>query len=701
MAQNEEVLKDKGDLPLVEPVIVSGTEPTDDDLLEQGPYVDGFTKKTILGALFVAFVMMPGSIYLGLVAGTSMGSAAEWVTIILFAELSRRSFTFMKRQEIYILFYVATSLATIALANLALAGGPFAGTIWMQYLLQSPQTNVIADQIPDWVVPPVDSPGIKDRDLTNIDWWYSASKGPLSAMSLICIGQVLGRMAWIGLGYVLFRLVSDGERLPFPLAPIAAEGATALAESTDREGGFIERRKKSWRWNVFSIGACLGIIFGLVYVCLPVISGLFMAKPIMLLPIPFVDFTSKVEGFLPASLVSISFDAGMFLAGMVLPFPLIVGAFTAVMLTGVFGNPILQALGFFPHWSPGNGVLVNSMLLSFDFWLSVQLGFAGAILIIGLWSMVKVFKSFKQPKNEEEDRRRAAIPGEPPYRTACKERGDFPIWVGLALFVTATACYCYLCHLLVPGFPIWIIVIFGFITTPLMSYVSARLVGMTGMGVAVPFLKETTFILSRYKGIDIWFAPIPLADYGGSTQRFRELELTRTKFTSIIKAELLMIPVSLVSSFLFWWLFWNMSQIPSESFPFASRTWPVQARQYYLILTANISEQPLLLQAIKGAYIMWSMGIGLVLFLVLGAIGIPVSFFYGMIGGLGAPLHGILPMFIGGMIGRYYFQKKFGQAHWARYVPVVAAGFACGMGLSAMLAVASAIVSQCTRELPF
>src|SRR3990172_5563875 len=105
-------------------------EPLDKDALDQGPYVDGFTGRTVLGALFVAFVMMPGSIYLGLVAGQSLGPAAEWVTIILFAELSRRSFPHLKRQEIFILFYVASSLAAVALAHLALAGGPFAGAIW-------------------------------------------------------------------------------------------------------------------------------------------------------------------------------------------------------------------------------------------------------------------------------------------------------------------------------------------------------------------------------------------------------------------------------------------------------------------------------------------------------------------------------------------------------------------------------------------
>jgi len=155
-----------------------GTEPSqvdseDFDALERGPYVDGFNMRTVVGALFVAFIMMPGAIYMGLVAGQSLGAAAEWVTIILFAELARRSFTRLKRQEVYILFYVASGIAAVTVAHLALSGGPFACTIWNQYLKQAPETSTIAAEIPDWVVPPLDSPALQDRNLSHIDWWWS------------------------------------------------------------------------------------------------------------------------------------------------------------------------------------------------------------------------------------------------------------------------------------------------------------------------------------------------------------------------------------------------------------------------------------------------------------------------------------------------------------------------------------------------
>ena len=66
-------------------------------------FQDGFTLKTFLGTLFIALFMLPGGLYLGLVAGQGVGDAAEWVTIVLFAEVARRSYAPLRKQEIYIL----------------------------------------------------------------------------------------------------------------------------------------------------------------------------------------------------------------------------------------------------------------------------------------------------------------------------------------------------------------------------------------------------------------------------------------------------------------------------------------------------------------------------------------------------------------------------------------------------------------------
>jgi len=679
----------------------------DNDSLEQGPYVDGFSSRTVLGALFVALIMMPGAIYMGLVVGQSLGAAAEWVTIILFAELARRSFTQLKRQEVYILFYVASGIAAVTVWHLVLSGGPFAWTIWNQFLRQAPETSTIASQIPDWVVPPANSPALLDRNLTHVDWWWSKSTGILSPIFLICSAYILGRLAYFGLSYLLFRLTSDRERLPFPMANVSAEGATALAESTERQTG-TETKKEPWRRKVFSVSACFGIAFGTIYVLLPVVSGLFLAKPIMIFPIPFLDLTPNVEGILPGSLVSISFDAAIFMIGMILPFKMVVGTFCAMVVTNLIGGPLLVKLGQVPHWQPGNRLLVNEMIMRFDFWMSVHIGVGIAVFAIGIWAMIKMFTKRKKgkenapdPGDAQREANAAADPAEPPYRKPSKQRGDFPVWVCVLLFLFGIMGMCVLCHKLVPDFPIWIVIVFGFVWTPIKSYVSARMFGFTGRGVDVPFLKETVFISSGYKNIDIWFAPIPMQDFGGGAQRFRELELTRTKFTSIIKAELLMLPIIFISSFLFWWFFWKIQQIPSSSFPFAARLWPIAARQAYLIFTANGTENPLLLQALRPEVIAGSTGVALALYGGLGLLGVPVQFFYGLLGGIGVPSHVGISIFIGALAGKYYFRRKFGEKRWTKYVPVVVAGFSCGVGLAGMTGVACALIAKCVQELPY
>jgi len=633
------------------------------------PYVDGFSLRVMLGAVFVGLVMMPGSIYLGLIAGGTLGSAAQWVTIILFTEVARRSFVTLKRQEVFILYYVAGGLAGGVVAA-DLAGGPFTGFIWNQFLARSPQAQGlgIADQIPAWAVPPATSPALTSRLLFHHDW--------LIPILLVLVGQILGRMNWFGFGYVLFRLTSDAERLPFPLAPITAEGATALAETTTKE--------QSWRWPVFSTGSMIGILFAAIYIGIPASTGLILDKPIEILPIPFLDLTGNTEHVLPAALAGLSFDLGGFLFAMVLPFPMVVGIFASVMLTSVAANPVLHRLGAFPSWKPGMNLLSTKMATDFDLWMSVGIGTALAVAVLGL---VRCARSGVL-------RFRRVLP-----RPA--GRGDFPLWVGLALYGTATLAYIVLCHLLVPSFPIWILVFFGFIWTPLNSYISARMIGLTGASVSFPFLRESSFILAKYQGVDIWFAPIPLGDYGWTAQRFRELELTRTKITSLLKAELLIIPVGLVCSFLFWSFFWYLEEIPSASYPFTAKMWPLYARYQCLFMTATSSGTKWLQQAIKPAFIVSGFACGLALYGVVGLLGLPALFYYGLIGGISGWPNGAIPQFIGACVGRYVIARRLGQEKWRRYAPVLCAGYACGVGLVGMLAVGIAIISRAVSGLPF
>ena len=141
-----------------------------------------------------------------------------------------------------------------------------------------------------------------------------------------------------------------------------------------------------------------------------------------------------------------------------------------------------------------------------------------------------------------------------------KGRGDLALWIPLAIWLSVTVFYIFCvspcCHTMgacIPAkttiFPLWILVFYGLIWSPINSYVSARMIGLTGSGVSFPYLKEVSIMKSGYQYVDIWYAPIPLNDYGAFAQKFREVELTGTKFTSIIKAEALMLPIISIASF--------------------------------------------------------------------------------------------------------------------------------------------------------
>ena len=636
---------------------------------------EGFTARTVAGAFFVGFIMMPGAIYMGLIAGASLGAAAEWVTIILFSELARRSFSALTRQEIYLIYYIAGGLAGV-IGGTMLAGGPFGQLVWNQYLVQSQAAAGfgIAEHIPEWVAPPIGSDALMGRSFLHRAW--------IPPMVVLVASQFLSRVEWFTLGYILFRVTSDVERLPFPLAPVAAQGATALAES--------DEGRDSWRWRVFSVGMGIGLLFGAVYVGLPALTGLIASDPIVLLPIPWIDLTRTTETILPAAPLGIGTDLGLVLLGMVLPFWIVVGTFAAAMVHAL-GSPILYHAGMLTHWRPGMDAILTNFANDIDVWMSVYIGAGAAVGAIGL---VHAVLSVRAARRQGEHR---------PLRDTPAGRGDFPLWIAIGGYVLSTLAMIWLCVLLLEDdeFPLIFLLLFGFVVTPVISYVNARMAGLTGQLVSFPLLREGAFILSGYKGIDIWFAPIPYSDHGRRAQLFREVELTGTRFSSIIKAELLLLPLSLVCGFVFWSLVWQMEPIPSPTFQYAQTYWHLIALRQCLWYSATLGGETLFDQAIKGWWIAGSFVMAGGLFGVMSWLGWPISLVYGFVRGLGGLPHLLIPEMAGALLARYWLEPRFGTQQWRQYAPVLLAGYACGMGLVGMSAVAIALISKSVTQLHY
>jgi hypothetical protein len=652
---------------------------------EQGAFEDGFNIKSLLGALFTGVVMLPAAIYLTLMTGSSLVGAAEWVTIILFVEIAKRAFIKLKKQEIYILHIIATGIiaggATIGAAGLVLGGGPFSTAIWNQYLVQSPQAEAfgLTQYIPQWIVPPVGSEALLERTFFHRDW--------LTPIAILVIHQILFTICGFCLGYILYRLTNDVERLQFPMAPVAAEGATALAEASAKTEG--------WRWQVFSIGSMIGILFGSIYVVVPAITGLMAAVPIQLIPIPFIDKTAEIGTILPGSLFGTMTDLGVVIIGFVLPFWVVLGTFVSSILVNFVGNPILYRFGMLPTWSEGLTVVPASMATNIDFWISIGIGIAIAVALIGFWSVGKAFAERRQPLPEKGTK---DIP---------KGRGDFPIVLMFALWFLATVAYIILMRILIPQFPSWIVAVLGFVLTPILSYITARMFGITGVasGVSFPFVRESSFVLfGGGAGPAIWFAPVPYADFGAHAQGFKQLELTRTKFISWAKAIAIVLVVSLTSSFIFWSLIWRIGPIPSATYPFAQRMWPLFSTMQVLWASITLGEggSSYMLDAISRPTFIFAGGIGTILIynLIL-ILKIPVGFFYGFVGGVLTWPHLALPMMIGGIFSKFYLEKRFGVKLWRQYAPVLFAGYLCGVGLVGIISIGIALITRSVAQLIF
>ncbi|MEL7239972.1 MAG: peptide transporter, partial [Planctomycetota bacterium] len=385
-------------------------------------------------------------------------------------------------------------------ASLASAG-PGQGLLWQQYLVQSDSLRAfgVAENIPWWVTP-ADPEVLGSRSFFQSPW--------LVPIGLFALATILQRADNFGMAYIMYRLTSDVEKLPFPMAPVQAQGIVALADASNS--------RETWRWRVFSFGSMLGIAFGAVYVALPSVSGAFLPEPIEIIEIPFVDLTTNYEEIVPTVPIIISFNLGFLLAGMVLPFWAMVGSFVGLCVTLLLNPFVLRPAGILDGWSPGTGAIQTIQSNTLDFYFSFGLGLTFAIAVIGIWHVASSFRKSRQTGDAPRVDIKALF--NPP-----KGRGDFSLWIAVAVyFVTMTATIGVAWLLLreshasnpdtvspVTWTLLGIFVFYGFVYTPIISYVAARMEGIVGMTVQIPFIREATFILTGYQGTAVWFTPFP------------------------------------------------------------------------------------------------------------------------------------------------------------------------------------------------
>jgi hypothetical protein len=663
-------------------------------------FEDGFSWAAFFGALFVAFLMVPGSIYMTLIAGMSVGPAAQWVTVILFIEVARRANKYLRRAELFTLFYLAGAIMiSTSMAQGSFYGG--LGALWSQFFAQSDAARAsgIAEHLPSWVVP-TNPDVLERRSLFMWEW--------LPPIGLVVFTMVIGRIDNMVWGYGLFRLTSDIEKLPFPMAPVGAQGIMALSEEQDEElrargGGAGEKGEgaTSWRWRVFSIGSVIGLTFGALYIGVPTITGALLDRPISILPPPFKDFTAQTGKWLPASAIALALDLGMVILGMVLPFWAMLGSFCGWLATLVV-NPVLASprVGILRSWNPGDNMQTTFYKNQIDFYFSFAVGVGLAIAIVGL---VSVGRAFLLARRRSLETGEALGPSGVPAG-----RGDIP---PLAIFLTYagvislyTGVSTWLLYL-ADGKIYWplvaVMLFYAFMYTPVISYVTTRLEGIAGEVLNIPFVREASFIFSGYRGVAVWFLPIPFYNYGQMAVFYRQCELTGTSFRSIWKSEVLLTPIIVGGSLLFAHLIWRLGPIPSPQYLFAQEWWEVTAAQQSIVFSSTLGGFTEFEEAFNVRYILAGLLVGGAMVGGFSWLGLPTFFVYGIVRGLNQTLpFVVIPQFIGAMLGRYYFRKRLGL-EWRQYVPVLFAGFSCGVGLVGTLGIGFTFVAKSVFTLPF
>jgi hypothetical protein len=681
-------------------------------------FKEGFNWTTVVGIFFCGLIMMPGGIYLSLMTGGGLSTAASWVTVILFMEIARRALKPMSKQNLAVLLNAAYAMMA---ANWLVPGGPLGWLIYRAYLVTSEAARDagMSGSFPTWFCPKPTSTAIIERTLFHRDW--------LVPITIVAITTVLGTVMRYTLGYVFFRLTSDVEKLPFPMAAMSAQGTLALAEADQKPGdeeaeystspeakAEAAEKKKGNRWRIFSLGAMIGIGFGILQVGIPAVSGLFLTKPLFLLPQPFLDTTVLTEGVLPATPTGIVLDLGIVFLGFVLPFWVVIGTFAAIVAT-ICANPVLHSLGILHTWQPGMDTVNTTFSNSIDFWLSFGIGSGVGVAVVSVVSAIRDMrrKAAEIRKERAEQRERRDLWATP------AGRGDYPLWIAMALYTVSALGIVILSWWVLSWSPtaptIGILVflcIFAFLYTPFISYVNARLLGISGQSVNIPYIREVSFLLSGAKGIDIWLAPVPMDNYGYMAQSFRVTELVGVRFWSLIKTDLVATPVLFVLSFLFWAFIWSSNAIPSEVFPAAQVQWELQTKNDVLLYSSTFVGQgeeagsrdihdTEFMKAIHPNVIGGGAVFVIVLFTVFGIFGLPITFAYGMIRGFGNLPHYMILEITGALIGRYYLMKKLGDRNFLKMSGPLLAGYFTGVGLISMATIAMKLIQAAVSSDPF
>ena len=195
---------------------------------------------------------------------------------------------------------------------------------------------------------------------------------------------------------------------------------------------------------------------------------------------------------------------------------------------------------------------------------------------------------------------------------------------------------------------------------------------------------------------------MPLYDHGWEPRTFKQLEMARVPFTSYIKFMVFTTVLTFLFSWFYWSLIWKLAPIPSQAYPYAQTYWPLGVQNQYIWLSIMDPASPTRAYFIQKVLNFRFIGMGItfagLLWGLTSLAKLPALFFFSLLGSLQQWPHDTIPMIIGALTGRK-LAKRFGEEKWRAYAQIMGAGFACGMGLIGMVAIAITLMYKAVTPL--
>ncbi|MHA1833393.1 MAG: hypothetical protein ACTSV7_05330, partial [Candidatus Baldrarchaeia archaeon] len=618
------------------------------------------TWKTYLAFLFSTMLIQPIMIYYNLISNIIL-PLATWIPIILWAELSNFLRSKLSKKELFMILAFQPIALTYAFFFLNFVRN-------LYYSESEPAIKLgITQYIPSWWVPK----GSAFIDVMNSKFIFF-NEVWLIPIGLSLLVLFLGFITEIVIGYLSYEVFAVVEKLEFPSAKAQVATIETLAE---RDPNLI---------RALFVSALFGSIVHLVGKFLPFFIGPFIYGGAMIYAyaMPYFDLTPYLDYLFPGAGFIIPIDPQFYIPGFLLPIKVTFFQFIGAFALYFIGSHFVTEFKLWPQeslWSTGWGYWTLQYRSLLYFFVSLIIGLSFSAMIVPLILNPAPLKRGIRALSKS--------------MTASK--GIFSPKLLLLLYLASSLSLVLVVWALTNfSFPVWILLLVVVGGSFFANYISTASAGVTFLGLNIPYLRELSIYYSGYPKKDIWFAPLPLSisgtvaqigptttmtttPLGGSAiaQGFLQADLLGVKHSEYIKAYVILLGLSLLSSFIFTNFFWYMSPIPSSAYPATIIYWPVDALSWARMQVWVWSGY-----LFKSEWIMTGLGLGTAISVITYVLKMPYALIMLITGALmGIPF--AFAQFLASIIGDKFIKPTFGADKWYRYRPLIVMGYLLGDGL--------------------